>query len=186
MCVRVRLAPIRTRACVATAGPAKPVTHAARRHQHHTVTPTPTPNGGRGRGGGDLLLLLFSLFASSGREHRGSSVLRSSSIFPPPLRRADTQGLRAIQRRGYTRTHTRARASHTYRPTHRATTIRNRDSDLSSRGVRCRFEDDALGCNFGPRFSSRFVSSLSFSPSKGNFDRSKNLYRDYWTNNRRS
>lgn len=177
MCVRVRLAPIRTRACVATAGPAKPVTHAARRHQHHTVTPTPTPNGGRGRGGGDLLLL-FSLFASSGREHRGSSVLRSSSIFPPPLRRADTQGLRAIQRRGYTRTHTRARASHTYRPTHRATTIRNRDSDLSSRGVRCRFEDDseddALGCNFGRmRFSSRFVSSLSFSRSEGNFDRLK-------------
>lgn len=94
--MRARLAPIRTRACVATAGPAKPVTHAARRHQHHTVTPTPTPNGGRGRGRRPLC----PLFVSSGREHRGSSVLRSS---PSSLRL--TQGLRAIQRRGYTHTH---------------------------------------------------------------------------------
>lgn len=47
-CARVcprQPAPICTRACIATARPAKPVNHAARQHQHHTGTPTPTPNG---------------------------------------------------------------------------------------------------------------------------------------------
>ena len=65
-----QLAPIRTRACVATAGPAKPVTHAARRHQHHTGTPTPTPNGGAPfayRPGQEHTSFLLSLLLRSSR-----------------------------------------------------------------------------------------------------------------------
>lgn len=141
--MRARLAPIRTRACVATAGPAKPVTHAARRHQHHTVTPTPTPNGGRGRGKGPSSPPLPSSYRP---EHRGSSVLRSSPSF---LR------LSAARTRGYARSN--AEVTHTHRAT---TALRNRDSDLSSRGVR--FEDDsddALG-QFDPRSSSRLGFSF--------------------------
>lgn len=66
--------PIRTRACVrvATAGPAKPVTHAAPRHQHQLGTPTPTPNGAPAR-------------VSLGREHHPPAVPLCPSLRPPPL-----------------------------------------------------------------------------------------------------
>lgn len=140
---------------------------------------TPTPHRdtdsnterGQGEGRRPSLLPLRIVRAGTPRLFCPSFFVHLSPASPP---RGHAGVTRDPTQRLHTHTHTRARASHTYRPTHRATTIRNRDSDLSSRGVRCRFEDDALGCNFGRmRFSSRFVSSLSFSRSEGNFDRLK-------------
>lgn len=65
--------------------------------------------------------------------------------------------LPSASRRGYARSNAEVTRTHTRLSTDPSRhDVRNRDSDLSSRGVRCRFEDDseddALFDNFGPRF----------------------------------
>lgn len=105
---------------VATAGPAKPVTHAALRHQHQLGTPTPTPNGVPARIVRNTILrpslrpslppspptsILTSAFLFSAPCPFFSSPPRSLSC-PPLLLRASP--LLAPTRRGYARSSNRA------------------------------------------------------------------------------
>ena len=123
---------------------------------------------------------------SSSSSHRpgGNTAALLSFVLRPSFPRLSA----ARTRRGYARSnaevthaHTHARAHHTpidrpIAPRRFETAIRISPREVYGVASRTMHLD-----NFGPRFSSRFVSSLSFFRLKGNFDRLKNLYRDYWT-----